>query len=66
MCAHVAFYYEIYYAGFFIPLYHVHFKEDYMRKRVILLSVYTHVELCYLFGCSYGHGALRKYINTVS
>lgn len=37
VCAHVAFCYEIQYTGFFILLYHVHFKENYMRKRFILL-----------------------------
>lgn len=33
VCAHVAFYYEVQYAGFFFfyTLYHVHLKEDYMR-----------------------------------
>lgn len=35
LCAHVAFYYEISYAIFFIPLYHVHCKKDYMRKRLV-------------------------------
>lgn len=41
VCAHVAFDYEFQYAGlffrvFFIALYHVHIKEDYMRKRLIV------------------------------
>lgn len=72
MCVYVVFYYEIYYVGFFIFLYYVYFKEDYMRKRVILLLVCKqtflciYVELCYLFGCSYGYGVFRKYINIVS
>lgn len=38
VCAHVAFDYEFQYAGlffgvfFFIALYHVHIKENYMRR----------------------------------
>ena len=36
MCARVAFYYEISYAVFLYLCNHVHFKENYMGKRLVL------------------------------
>lgn len=53
---------------FFLSLHHVHFKKDYMEKRLVLLTANRPLHFLswiMLFVCSYSHGALRESILTV-